>query len=1343
MAGEGTRRPAGRGGLAALTAAQGLALFDAALHAARPAVVPARLDARALRALSGAVPPILRGLVRGPARRAANTDTADGDALRDRLAGLGEAEQTRLLVDLIRTHIAAVLGHASANDIDPERPFSELGFDSLTGVELRNRLNAATGLRMSPTAVFDYPTPAALGGFLRTEFGGTRAKTTTRRAAATSRPADEPVAIVGMACRFPGGADSPEQLWQVLSGGVDAIGRFPDRPGWNTADLYDPDPGAPGKTYALEGGFVPHAADFDADFFGISPREAIATDPQQRLLLETTWEALERAGIDPATLRGSNTGVFAGVIAQAYGSTSPASSGAEGYLMIGTTTSIASGRIAYTFGWEGPAVTVDTACSSSLVALHLACQAIRSGECDMAVAGGTTIMASPAIFTEFSRQRGLAPDGRCKSFAADADGTGWGEGAGVVLVERLSDAQRNGHPILAVVRGSAVNQDGASNGLTAPNGPSQQRVIRQALANARLETSDVDAVEAHGTGTKLGDPIEAQALLATYGQDRPADRPLWLGSIKSNIGHTQAAAGIAGVIKLTLALQHGQLPKTLHADAPSPHVDWSTGNVSLLSEAQPWQPNGRPRRAAVSSFGISGTNAHVIIEQAPQDAVADEPAPPAPAPVAWLLSARTEQALLDQAGQLAAAVRAQPALRPADVAQTLATGRARHPHRAVVVGTDRDELLAGLSALPTEAGAAGLVRGSADGPAGPIAFVFPGQGSQWAAMAAGLLATAPVFAQHIEACAAVLDPLTGWSLLELLRGTPDAPPLERADVVQPALFAVMTSLARQWQALGVRPDAVIGHSQGEIAAAYIAGALSLADAGRVVALRSQALAAIAGLGGMVSLPLPADQTEKLIAGWDGRIGVAAVNGPAATVVSGDAAALAELLAGCEADGVRARRIPVDYASHSHHVEAIQDRLREVLAGIEPRPAQVAFYSTLTGEQIDTATLDADYWYANLRHQVRFAPAARALLDAGFRHFVECSPHPVLTTGLQDTAEQAGIEATVTGTLRRDEGDWTRLLISAGALAVRGVEVDWAPVLAPLRPRRAQLPTYPFQRRPYWLRGAATADVTAAGLGPAGHPLLAAATELPDGGWLFTGRLGPDTADWIPDHAVLDHVLLPGAAFAELALHVAARTDCDRLEELTLQAPLVLDDPAGVRLHVAAGPADQDGRRSLTIDSRPAGAAGDGGWTRHADGVLCATAAPEPATAMPPGAAWPPAGADEVAVEQLYERFLTAGLAYGPAFQGVRAAWRQGDTVYAEVALPEGTALDGFGLHPALLDAALHAIALIPGTPSRPRCRSSSPVWTCPCPGRTRCGYGSPRPRPAPYGWTWPTRPGPR
>ncbi|WFE35243.1 type I polyketide synthase [Micromonospora sp. WMMD975] len=1293
MGGETPRRP---GALAALTAAQGLALFDAAVRGARPTVVPARLDARALRALSGAVPPILRGLVRGPARRATNTDTGDGDALRDRLAGLGEAEQHRLLVDLIRTHIAAVLGHASANDIDPDRPFSELGFDSLTGVELRNRLNTATGLRMSPTAVFDYPTPAALGGFLRTEFGGTRAKTTRRTA--TTRPADEPVAIIGMACRFPGGADSPEQLWQVLAGGVDAIGRFPDRPGWNTADIYDPDPGAAGKTYALEGGFVPHAADFDADFFGISPREAIATDPQQRLLLETTWEALERAGIDPATLRGSNTGVFAGVIAQAYGSTSPASSGAEGYLMIGTTTSIASGRIAYTFGWEGPAVTVDTACSSSLVALHLACQAIRSGECDMAVAGGTTIMASPAIFTEFSRQRGLAPDGRCKSFAADADGTGWGEGAGVVLVERLSDARRNGHPILAVVRGSAVNQDGASNGLTAPNGPSQQRVIQQALANARLTTADVDAVEAHGTGTKLGDPIEAQALLATYGQDRPDDRPLWLGSIKSNIGHTQAAAGIAGVIKLTLALQHGELPKTLHADAPSPHVDWSTGNVSLLTEAQPWQPNGRPRRAAVSSFGISGTNAHVIIEQAPDDAPADESEPPASAPVAWLLSARTEQALVDQAGQLGAFVRAGTALRPADVAQTLATGRARHPHRAVVVGADRDELLAGLAALPTESGAANLVRGVTEGPAGPIAFVFPGQGSQWAGMAAELLATAPVFAQHIETCAAVLDPLTGWSLLELLRGAPDAPPLERADVVQPALFAVMTSLARQWQALGVRPDAVIGHSQGEIAAAYVAGALSLTDACRVVALRSQALAAIAGLGGMVSVPLPVEATEKLIARWDGRISVAAVNGPAATVVSGDVAALDELLADGESDGVRVRRIPVDYASHSHHVEAIQDRLREVLAGIEPRTAQVAFYSTLTGEPIDTATLDADYWYANLRHQVRFAPTAAALLDAGFRHFVECSPHPVLTTGLQDTAEQAGIEATVTGTLRRDEGGWTRLLTSAAGLAVRGVEVDWSPVLAPLRPRRVQLPTYPFQRRPYWLRGAATADVTAAGLGPAGHPLLAAATELPDGGWLFTGRLGPDTADWIPDHAVLDHVLLPGAAFAELALHVAAHTDGDRLEELTLAAPLVLDDPAGVRLHVVAGPADPDGRRSLTIDSRPAGANGDGVWTRHADGVLAAATTPEPATA--PGGVWPPAGADEVAVDQLYERFLAAGLAYGPAFQGVRAAWRQGDTVHAEVTLPEGTTPDGFGLHPALLDAALHAIALLPGTPEQ-------------------------------------------
>src|SRR6266540_3316768 len=727
----------------------------------------------------------------------------------------------------------------------------------------------------------------------------------------------EPIAIVGMACRYPGGVTSPAALWQLVSDEQDAIAEFPAGRGWDVGQLYDPDPETPGKTYTRYGGFLYDADRFDAEFFGISPREALAIEPQQRLLrLETAWEALERAGIGPGALRGTSGGVFVGVIGQEYASLSrQGEEDIDGYLLTGTTTSVASGRIAYTLGLEGPALTVDTACSSSLVAMHLAVQALRNGECDLALAGGATIMATPGMFIEFSRQRGLSPDGRCKSFAAGADGTAWAEGAGMVLLERLSDARRSGHPVLAVIRGSAVNQDGASNGLTAPNGPSQQRVIRQALANARLSPSDVDAVEAHGTGTRLGDPIEAQALLATYGQDRAADQPLRLGSIKSNIGHTLAAAGIAGVLKMVLAIQHGALPKTLHIDQPSPHVDWSAGAVSLLTETIPWPEHGRPRRAGVSSFGISGTNAHIIIEQPPAQPEAEEadgtPAGPDGPALHWTISARTGQALREQAGRLRSFVRANPDAAPTDIGYTLAAGRSHFDHRAVVTGADRAELTAGLEALARDETAPNLVRGTAAGGEPKTTFVFPGQGSQWAGMAVGLLAGSAVFREHIGACAAALDPLTGWSLADVLsggtftggtlsggtlsggtlNGGTAAPPLDRAEVIQPVLFAVMTSLARLWQSVGVQPDAVIGHSQGEIAAAYIAGALSLEDAAKVVALRSRALAAIADRGGMASVTPPIDDVQRLLTRWPGQLEVAAVNGPTATVVSGDADAL--------------------------------------------------------------------------------------------------------------------------------------------------------------------------------------------------------------------------------------------------------------------------------------------------------------------------------------------------------------------------------------------------------------------------------------------------------------------
>ncbi|WP_171055593.1 type I polyketide synthase, partial [Nonomuraea sp. KC401] len=1101
----------------------------------------------------------------------------------------------------------------------------------------------------------------------------------------------EPIAIVGIGCRYPGEIESPEDLWRIVSGGADAISGLPDDRGWDLESMYNPDPDAFGTSYVREGGFVKDVTTFDPAFFGISPREAQAMDPQQRLLLETSWEAIERAGIDPAALHGSRTGVFVGANSSEFLTLmTQAPPELQGYLMTGVATSVVSGRISYTLGLEGPAVTIDTACSSSLVALHLAVRALRNGDCSLALAGAVTVLSSPGTFIGFSRVRALAKDGRSKAFSAAADGMALAEGAGVLLVERLSDARRNGHPVLAVVRGSAINQDGASNGLTAPNGPSQQRVIRAALADARLAPVQVDAVEAHGTGTELGDPIEAQALIATYGQDRPEERPLWLGSVKTNIGHAQAAAGAAGVIKMVMALRNGVLPATLHAEERSEHIDWSKGAVELLTDAQPWPAGAEPRRAGVSSFGMSGTNAHVIIEEAPALPAAappaeDEPRQEPPA-LPWLLSGRGAESLRRQAGRLASWTRSRPGDGPADVGWSLLTSRTAFDHRAVVVGSDRDELLAGLDGLADGSPVPDVVQGVA-GSAGKTVFVFPGQGSQWLGMGVELLEGSPVFAARMAECEAALAPFVGWSLTGVLRGEDGQPGYDRVDVVQPVLWAVMVSLAQVWRSLGVVPAAVVGHSQGEIAAAVVAGALSLEDGARVVALRSQAIVALAGRGGMASVPLGSVEVGELLTGWGGRLSVAAVNGPASTVVSGDVDAVDELLAHCEGVGVRARRIEVDYASHSAHVESVQDELGRLLAPVAPREARVAWYSTVRRDWLSGMEADGAYWYENLRQTVWFASAVSALAESGHRFFVEASAHPVLQIGTRETLEESGGEAVSVGTLRRDDGGLRRLWASAAELWVRGVAVDWEQAYAPARPRRVDLPTYAFEREPYWPKSIqANADLNQLGMGQAGHPLLAATVSLADGeGVLLTGRLSLKTHPWLADHLVNGQVLLPGTAFVELAVRAGDEAGCDLLEELTLQAPLVLPERGGVQVQVAVGASDEDGRRVLTIHSR----LDDEPWTRHATGFL----AKDTGTAAFAETSWPPAGATAVGADGVYELLSGIGVDYGPAFRGVQAVWRRDRELFAEVALPEGTETGGFGLHPALLDAALQPLAV--------------------------------------------------
>jgi acyl transferase domain-containing protein len=886
---------------------------------------------------------------------------------------------------------------------------------------------------------------------------------TSGRLKALEDQASEPIAIVGMSCRFPGGVRTPDELWALLTGGVDATSEFPTNRGWDIDGLYAAEP-TPGKTYVRHGSFLHDADRFDAGFFGISPKEATSIDPQQRILLELAWEALERAGIVPAGLQGSPTGVFVGVIVNDY----LMLLSDETDSMLGSAGSTASGRIAYKLGLEGPAITVDTACSSSLVSLHLACQALRQGECTLALAGGVTSMATPTMYVEFSRIGALSRDGRSRAFAADASGTGWSEGAGLLVLERLSDARRNGHPVLAVVRSSAVNQDGKSQGFTAPNGSAQQRVIRQALACARIGPGELDAVEAHGTGTPLGDPIEANALLATYGAARTPDRPLWLGSLKSNIGHTQAAAGVGGIMKMVLAMQHGLLPRTLHAETPSPHVDWSAGTVRLLQEAVPWQRNGHPRRAGVSSFSVSGTNAHVVLEEAP---AVEAPPPAPPGPLAFVVSALTEPALRAQASQLAAHLEVCPDLALAVVARTLATARTHFAHRAVVVARDRAALASGLAAVAHGQFARNAVV-AARKPPGKVVFVFPGHGSQWPEMGKALLETSPVFRAAIEACDRALAPHLDWSPLALLGGTIAPSALKRVEIAQPLVFAVMVGLAAVWRSLGVAPDAVVGHSQGEIAAAHVSGALSLDDAARVVALRSRALAALRGKGAMASVELPRAELEPWLAPFGDRLAVGGVNGPHSTVVSGDADAIDELLAGLAArGGIFTSKLGVDIASHSPQIEAVRGELTAALASLAPTAAPIAHYSSVTGDRVDGARLDADYWFRNLRQPVLLDAALDRLLADDHRVFVEVSPHAVLRLVLQEALDSRGVAGAVVDSLQRSDGSFDRLLLSLGELHAHGLVIDWAHVLpaAPLAP----LPTYAFQRRRFWPDGAGT------------------------------------------------------------------------------------------------------------------------------------------------------------------------------------------------------------------------------------------------------------------------------
>ncbi|MFI5614922.1 SDR family NAD(P)-dependent oxidoreductase [Amycolatopsis sp. NPDC051903] len=1248
-------------GVVPLSTADGLALFDRALAARQPTVVPARLDLPVLRKLDR-VPRTLEQLVGGTTRRVAATAEAPADSFAARLLRLPEEDRRDAVLELVRGHAATVLGYGGAHEIEPAAQFQSLGFDSLTAIELRNGLTAATGRRLPATLIFDHPTPSALAAHLFGELAGTVDEVVTVTAANT----DEPIAIVGMACRLPGGVTSPEQLWEFVAEGRDAIGDFPADRGWDVAGLLDPTGRRPGTTYVARGGFVYDAGDFDPAFFGVSPKEAPAIDPQQRLLLEASWEALERAGIDPVSLKGSPTGVYAGVQYHDYVGANSAGS-------------IVTGRVSYTLGLEGPSVSIDTACSSSLVALHMAAQALRGGDCSLALAGGVTVMATPETFVEFSRQQGLAPDGRCKVFSDAADGTTWSEGVGVLVLERLSDARRNGHPVLAVLKGSAINQDGTSNGLTAPNGPAQQRVIRAALADAGLDPSEVDAVEAHGTGTKLGDPIEVQALLATYGAQASADRPLWVGSVKSNIGHTQAAAGAAGVIKMIQAMRHGELPATLHVGRPSSEIDWSSGAVRPLVEPVKWLPNGHTRRAAVSSFGVSGTNAHVILEEGDRTEVVATGVPEHDGPVAWPVSGRGTAALRARAEQLMSYVDEDPEGSLADIGLSLATTRSAFDRRAVLIGNRSPQFVRGLAALVDEEEVRGVVSGVTT--SGRTAFLFAGQGSQRVEMGKRLAEQQPVFAAAYDEVCGELDKHLDRPIREVIDSGDG---LDETRYTQPALFALEVALFRLVRSWGVKPDVLAGHSIGEVAAAHCAGVLSLADAAKLVVARGALMQALPAGGAMVAIEATPEAVRE--AAGD-TVDLAAVNGPSAVVISGTADAVAAVAAKFE----RTKQLRVSHAFHSRLMDPMLAEFRAVAEQLTHAQPRIPVISTVTGEPAELTA--PEYWVRQVREGVRFLDAVTRAAADGVTRFLELGPDTTLTAMTDGCLDERPEGLVLAALLHKEQDEAVAALTGLAQLHVSGVDVDWTAVYEPTGARRVALPTYPFQRQRYWL------ESTPSAAGQEDHPLLGSALELADAeGLLFSGRLSVGTHPWLAGHVVGGSILFPGTGFVEMAIRAGDEAGCPRLDELTLEYPLVLPERSGVRVQFALSAPDRSGTRTFAVHSRPEG---DGTtWTRHATGKLAKAGKTEQFDL----AQWPPADAEAVRLEGTYEELAADGLAYGPAFRGLVAAWRRDGEAFAEVQLPAAASVsevDRYGIHPAVLDAALHTIGVSGALGSEP------------------------------------------
>ncbi|MEU9144369.1 SDR family NAD(P)-dependent oxidoreductase [Streptomyces sp. NPDC048349] len=1291
-------------GLAPMAVARALTALDSALASGRSLVV-ADIDWQKAAAGYGETRP-RRFLDEIPEARTAPAATATGagaaadggNPFLSAVLALPEADRAAHVRAVLAAEAAAVLGIKDPQSLDPDRGFKDLGFGSMMSIDFAAGVQKRTGVTTPKTLAFDCPNLTTATDWLLAKLTpeAPAAATATAPSGPRSGHADEPLAIVGVGLRMPGGAHDLDSLWTVLAEGRDTVTTVPgDR--FDIDAFYDADPDAEGRTYARHASFLDDVAHFDAAFFGISPREAEPMDPQHRLLLEAAWTSLEDAGIRPRELRDSRTGVFVGAGVGEYGKYRQGGA-PDTYTLTGTLPSFNAGRLSYHLGLQGPALSVDTACSSSLVALHLACEALRNDECELALAGGVQVLADPGSFIALSRSHALSPDGRSKTFSAEADGYGRGEGVGVLALMRLSDAQAQNRTVLGVIRATAINHDGASSGITAPNGTSQQKVIRAALASAGLAPADVDYVECHGTGTSLGDPIEVQALAAVYGEGRAPGRELGLGTAKSVIGHLESAAGVAGVCKMLASFRQDALPATLNSSPRNPNIAWDELPVRVVDAFTPWERDAsRPRRAGVSSFGLSGTNAHVVLEEPPATAPAAAPDTGTTAssyPV--VVSGRDDTALREQAARWADWVEERPGVPLADVAATAARHRTHFESRASVVAADSAGLVEALRALAEGDAHDAVVTGSA-ARRGKVVFVYPGQGSQWVGMGRALLAENETFRQTIDACDAALRPFTGWSVREVLAGEEgDHPPFDRVDVVQPALFAMGVGLSAVWRSLGVEPSAVVGHSQGEVVAAVVSGALTLEQGSQIVAQRSQAVLALAGQGGMALIERPVAEVEEFIAPYGEALSVAAVNTAGSTVISGQADAIAKIVAELSEQNVYARKINVDYASHNAQMDPLLPALAEGFTGITPQSADLAFYSTVTGQVADGSELDGTYWCRNLREPVRFDRALNRLLDDGHGVFVEISAHPVLSMPLTDgSAEHGGI---VVGSLSRRDGTPAQLQRNLGLLHVQGHDLDWDRVLG--AGNLVPLPSYAFQREHFWLPVAQTSgDAGSLGLEASRHPWLGAGIELADAdGHVFTGRLSLTDQPWLRDHTVFGSVIVPGTGLLELATAAAHEAGAAGIAELTLAEPLVIED--AVRLQITVG-APHNGRRPIALHSRPDGPGR--AWTRHASGELLlepdhhaqSTQSTQSAQLVRDGFAdlrsWPVAGAERVGLDGFYDRFEAQGIDYGPAFRGLTELWRKGSTAYGLVRLPDPAAGADYNVHPALLDTALHVM----------------------------------------------------